>query len=68
MNLYLVKVRKWFGDYDEFTVEAENKTQALEKGRIHVLQSPKYGWGSHNINDVVVVKKLQKKKAAVSAE
>ena len=28
MNLYLMRVRKWFGEYDEFEIEAENKEQA----------------------------------------
>lgn len=65
MNLYLMKVRKWFGDYDEFEIEAENKSQALEKGRVHVLQNPKFGWGTHNTNDVVCVKKLRQKKKAI---
>lgn len=65
MNLYLMKVRIWFGNYDEFEIEAENKEQALEKGRIHVLQSQRFGWGTHNTNDVVCVKKLQQKKKAV---
>lgn len=64
MNLYLMKVRKWFGGYDEFEIEAENKAQALEKGRIYVLQSPEYGWGSHNTNDVVCVKKIRQKSKA----
>lgn len=61
MNQYLMGVRKWFGGYDEFTIEAENKAHALDKGRTFVLQSPKFGWGSHNTNDVICVKKIRKK-------
>lgn len=58
MNVYLCKVLKWFGGYDEFTVSAENRDAALKKGRIFVRQHPSFRDGLHRLNDVFVVKKL----------
>lgn len=62
MNVYLLKVRKWFGGYDEFTVEAVNKEEALIKGKIFVLQSTGFSLGSHNLNDVSVIRKVPNRK------
>lgn len=62
MNVYLLKVRRWFGGYNEFTVEAEDKEEALEKGRIFVCQNTSFHSGSHDLNDVSVIRKVPKRK------
>lgn len=62
MNVYLLKVRKWFGGYDEFTVEAVDKEEALRKGKIFVRQSTRFSLGSHNLDDVSIVRKVPKRK------
>ena len=62
MNVYLLKVRRWFGGYDEFTVEAVNKEEALSKGEIFVRQSTEFSLGSHNLNDVSIIRKVPNRK------
>lgn len=64
MNVYLLKVRRWFGGYDEFTVEADDKAKALNKGQIFVHQYSGFSLGSHNLNDVSVVRKIPNRKVA----
>lgn len=62
MNVYLCKVLKWFGGYDEFTVSAENRDVALKKGCIFVRQSGSFSGDRHNLNEVRVVKKIPLRK------
>lgn len=62
MNIYILKVPRWFGGCDEFTVEAENKDEALRKGRIFVHQHTTFSLGTHKLNDVSVVRKVPSRK------
>jgi hypothetical protein len=55
-----MEIKRWFGGYDTFVVEAENKTHATSKGMTFACQ--KYSWDSHNLNDVRCVKKLKPKR------
>ena len=59
MHEYLMEIKRWFGGYDTFVIEAENKTHAVSKGMVFACQ--KYSWDSHNLNDVRCVKKLKPK-------
>ena len=56
MNKYIVNVYRYFSGYQEFIVEAENKSDAIEKIKAKVKTS---GDGNYNINDIKVVKKLK---------
>lgn len=60
MHKYLMEVRHYFLGYEQFIIEAENKTDAVEKGKLFVLRNWKYGGGNYNRNDVRCVKKLKK--------
>lgn len=60
-HTYLMQVYRYFGGYEEFTIEAENKSDALRLGKIYVLQNPKYD-SNYDKNDVKVVKKMKPKK------
>lgn len=59
MNKYVVAIYRYFNGYHNFTVEATNKADALEKAK---EEARRYGSGNYNINDSKVVKKLQKGK------
>lgn len=61
MNQYLMSVYHYFNGYQQFTIEAENKNEALNKGRIHVLQDPLYSGGDYDTNDVRCIKKINNK-------
>lgn len=56
MNKYVVNVYRYFSGYQEFIVEAENKSDAIEKIKAKVKIS---GNGNYNINDIKIVKKLK---------
>lgn len=56
MNKYVVNVYRYFSGYQEFIVEAENKSDAIEKTKVKVKIS---GDGNYNINDIKIVKKLK---------
>lgn len=55
MNKYIVAVFHYFSGYQNFTVEAMNKAEALEKAKKEAIIR-----GNYNINDAKVIKKLQK--------
>ena len=59
MNLYLMGIERFFIGEVTFKIEAENKTEAMEKGRKH-MEMNSYG-GNYNARTLRVVKKLQKK-------
>lgn len=59
MHQYLMEIKHWLGGYDNFVIDAENKTEALAKARVFACQ--KYSWDSYNLNDVRCVKKLKPK-------
>lgn len=56
MHKYIVAVYHYFSGYQNFTVEATNKSEAIEKARKEAIIL-----GNYNINDVKVLKKLQNK-------
>ena len=57
MNKYVVVIYHYFKGYQQFTVEAKSKSEALEKAKEHVII---YGGGNYNINDAKVLKKVRK--------
>ena len=57
MNKYIVAVYHYFNGYQEFTIEAENKADAIENLKAKIKIS---GSGNYNINDIKVIKKLRK--------
>lgn len=59
MHKYLMEVRHWFSGYERFVIEAENKEDAVKKGKQYVLTSAKSNWDNYNLNDVRCVKKLK---------
>ena len=56
MNRYIVAIYHYFSGYQEFTVEAENKADAIENLKAEIKIS---GSGNYNINDIKVIKKLR---------
>lgn len=57
MNKYLVAIRHFFDGYRTFEIEADNKSNALVKGKDYV---GRIGGGNYDLNDAKVVKKLKK--------
>ncbi len=60
MNKYQMSVHRYDDKKETFVVEAEDKKEALEKGKKFVLQNPKYTWHEYDLNDVKCDKKLKK--------
>lgn len=54
MNKYLVAIRHFFDGYRTFEIEADNKSNALVKGKKYV---ERIGGGNYDLNDAKVVKK-----------
>lgn len=49
--------------YETFEIEADDKIDAVRKGKLYVLQHPIYGsGGNYDTNDVKCIKKLNVKK------
>lgn len=62
MHRYLMAVRHYFRGYEQFTISANSKTEALEKGKLHVLRDPHYDTGgNYDVNDIKCIKKIQTK-------
>lgn len=59
MRKYLMEVRHYFSGYEQFVIEAENKLDAVEKGKLYVLQDWKYSGGNYDRNSVRCVKKIK---------
>lgn len=59
MHRYLMEVYGYFSGYEQFEIEAENKKDAVEKGKLFVMRNWKYGGGNYDHNDVRCVKKLK---------
>ena len=57
MKKYLVAIRHFFEGYRTFEIEADNKSDALVKGKEYV---GRIGSGNYNIDDAKVIKKLKK--------
>lgn len=63
MNNYLMSVYHFFEGYRNFTIEAENKKDAVSKGLTFVKRNPIYSCGgNYNLNDVKCIKKIPKRK------
>ena len=58
MNKYLMKIYRYFSGYEEFTIEAETKKDAVVKAISYVRQNIKYCSGDYNLKDVRCIKKL----------
>jgi hypothetical protein len=61
MHQYQMEIKRWFGGYVPFVIEAESKTDALAKAKVYVCQNPPYCWGDYDRSDVRCVKKLKPK-------
>lgn len=48
------------GTRETFVISAANKQDALNKGRLYVLQNPKYTNQKYDTNDIRCEKKLKK--------
>ena len=57
MNKYLVAIRYFFEGYRTFVIEADNKSDALIKGKEYVRR---IGGGNYNLDDTKVIKKIKK--------
>ena len=57
MNKYLVAIRHFFDGYRTFEIEADNKSNALVKGKEYI---ERIGSGNYDLNDAKVIKKLKK--------
>lgn len=44
MHKYQMEIKRWFGGYEPFVIEAENKADALAKAKQYVCQNPPYCW------------------------
>ena len=62
MNQYLMSVHRYFNPRETFVIEAENKEDAVRKGKIYVRQSSQFFGGNYDLNDVKCIKKINKKK------
>lgn len=57
MKKYFVAVRHFFEGYRTFEIEADNKLDALVKGKDMLRR---IGGGNYNIDDAKIIKKLNK--------
>lgn len=57
MNKYLVAIRHFFEGYKTFEIDADNKSDALIRGKEYV---GRIGGGNYNLDDAKVIKKLKK--------
>lgn len=58
MNKYLMKIYRYFIGYEEFTIEAENMKDAINRAVAFVRKEIKYCSGDYNLKDVRYVRKL----------
>ena len=59
MHRYLMEIKRWFGGYVPFVIEAENKTGAMEKAKEYAQKTQPYCFDDYNKNDIRCVKKLK---------
>ena len=57
MNKYLVAIRHFFEGYKTFEIDADNKSDALIRGKEYV---GRIGSGNYDLDDAKVIKKLKK--------
>lgn len=62
MHKYLMEIRHYFRGYEQFTIEAESKVEAMEKAREHVKTNPRYWGGNYDTSTIRCIKKIQDKK------
>lgn len=62
MHRYLMEVRKWFGGYETFVVEADGKSDALDKGKKILYTDWRYSHNNVDRLSLKVVKKLKPEK------
>lgn len=61
MHQYQMEIKRWFGGYVSFVIEADNKADALAKAKEYVCRTQPYCFDDYNRNDVRCVKKLKPK-------
>lgn len=62
IHKYLMEIRQFFSGYEQFTVEARSKAEALEKAKEYINTNPHFAGGNHERKSLRCVKKLQKGK------
>ena len=61
MNKYLMRIEGYFFGWKEFEIEAENKQDAIIKGKEYCRIHPEYGYGGNYKHQTIkVVKKLRR--------
>lgn len=59
MNRFLMDVLHYFCGHEQFEIEAENKVDAVEKGKEYIY---KHSGGNYQTNSVKCLKKLKPRK------
>lgn len=59
MNRFLMDVLHYFRGHEQFEIEAEDKADAVEKGKEYLY---KHSSGNYQINSVKCLKKLKPRK------
>lgn len=63
MNRYRMAVYHYFRGYENFEIDAENKQDAIEKGKEMVKSDWHYcHGGNYQLENVICIKKLKSKK------
>ena len=58
MHKYLMEIRQYFLGYEQFIIEAENKTDALTKAKEYAEKHICWG-GNYDLKSIRCVKKLK---------
>lgn len=53
-NKYIVQIYRYFRGYENFTVFAENKAEAIDRAKLKAAR-----YGNYDLNKVKVLKKLK---------
>ena len=60
MHTYLMTIKHYTGWWDEFTVSADSREDALEKAKKYVASSAYFSGGNYSLDTLKVSKKLKK--------
>lgn len=61
MHKYLMEVDQFFGGCSRFEVEAESKTEAMEKAKEYMRTNPNFWGGNHKQDTLRCLKKIKEK-------
>lgn len=63
MNKYLMRIKHYFSGWEEFEIEAKNKTDAVVRAKEYCKNNSKYCiGGNYNFDSIECIKKLRVKK------